>query len=139
MNNEYHSFIYVYIWYIKWTRGLWNPISFRYLNHDHILKKVEKLFCFRYMCSKFWNCFLKVLQEQLIKAERERILQEIKSGALTADTGKKLLKKIDEEVEESDDKIPPTLAKRLKNGHQTSTTTTTKYSKSSSKNQGGRK
>ena len=83
--------------------------------------------------------FLKVLQEQLIKAERERILQEIKSGAVTADTGKKLLKKIDEEVEESDDKIPPTLAKRLKTAHQTSTTTTTKYSKSSSKNQGGRK
>jgi hypothetical protein len=66
-------------------------------------------------------------------------LQEIKSGAVTADTGKILLKKIDEEVEESDDKIPPTVAKRLKNGHQTSTTATTKYSKSSSKNQGGRK
>ena len=106
------------------------------------------------MNAKLKNCFvldtcilnteivffqLKVLQEQLIKAERERILQEIKSGAVTADTGKKLLKKIDEEVEESDDEIPPTLAKRLKNSHQTSTTTTTKYSKSSSKNQGGRK
>ena len=81
---------------------------------------------------------LQVLQEQHIKAERERILQEIKSGAVTADTGKKLLKKIDEEVEESDDVLPPTLAKKLKAAHQTSPTTT-KYSKSTYKNQGGRK
>ena len=40
--------------------------------------------------------FLQVLQQQLIKAERERILQQIQSGAVTADTGKKMLRKIDE-------------------------------------------
>ena len=104
-----------------------------------ILKNLKNCFVLDTRILNFKSVFLKVLQEQLIKAERERILQEIKSGAVTADTGKKLLKKIDEEVEESDDEIPPTLAKRLKNSHQTSTTTTTKYSKSSSKNQGGRK
>ena len=123
----------------KMDKGTFDPNFFHIFKACSYQKKLKNGFVLDRCVLNSEIVSLKVLQEQLIKAERERILQEIKSGALTADTGKKLLKKIDEEVEESDDKIPPTLAKRLKNGHQTSTTTTTKYSKSSSKNQGGRK
>ena len=45
LNKEYHSFIYIYIWYIKWTRGLLNPISFRYSNlKNWKLKKLKSCF-----------------------------------------------------------------------------------------------
>ena len=59
---------------------------------------------------------VQVLQQQLIKAERERILQQIQSGDLAADTGRKMLRKIDDEGENDDDQegLSPALAKKLK-------------------------
>lgn len=51
---------------------------------------------------------MQVLQQQLIKAERERILQQIKSGALPSAEASHLLEELDE------DDISPALAKKLR-------------------------
>jgi len=57
----------------------------------------QPVVCKKGKCKPYDPTKDKVLQQQLIKAERERILQQIQSGAVTADTGKKMLRKIDEE------------------------------------------
>ena len=49
---------------------------------------------------------LQVLQQQLIKAERERILQQIQSGALPADTAVPVAQLLDEDGEIDDDELP---------------------------------
>ena len=54
---------------------------------------------------------LQVLQQQLIKAERERILQQIQSGALPADTAVPVAQLLDEDGEEIDDDELPKIRK----------------------------
>ena len=83
-----------------------------------------------------------MLQQQLIKAERERILQQIQSGDLAADTGRKMLRKIDDEGENDDDQegLSPALAKKLKGvAQQQHQKPTQKPKPTTSNNHGGRK
>jgi hypothetical protein len=58
-----------------------------------------------------------VLQQQLIKAERERILQQIQSGALPADTAIPVAKLFGDEDDLDEDEIPESVArKKLRRG-----------------------
>ena len=81
----------------------------------------------------------------MIKAERERILQQIQSGALPADTAIPPAKLLDDD-ELDDDELSNALAKRLKTARQiqpikTTTTNTAAKSKSAtaSTTTGGRR
>ena len=58
-----------------------------------------------------FRLLLQVLQQQLIKAERERILQQIQSGALPADTAVPVAQLLDEDGEEIDDDELPKIRK----------------------------
>ena len=73
-----------------------------------------------------------VLQQQLIKAERERILQQIQSGALPADTNVAQLLGVDSEDLDDDDLAEP-LRKKLKAAQQK------QQVKTKTANQGGRR
>ena len=58
-----------------------------------------------------FRLLLQVLQQQLIKAERERILQQIQSGAWPADTAVPVAQLLDEDGEEIDDDELPKIRK----------------------------
>ena len=50
--------------------------------------------CISLLLQNIFN--FQVLQQQLIKAERDRILQQIQSGALPAETAKQLAEELEE-------------------------------------------
>ena len=72
-----------------------------------------------------------MLQQQLIKAERDRILQQIQSGALPAETAKQLAEEL-EELEESG-----ALSRKMKSVPKPSTTPVS--SMKAAKSGGGRR
>jgi len=92
----------------------------------------KPVICKKGKCKPYDPTKDKVLQQQLIKAERERILQQIQSGALPADTAIPSAKLLDDD-ELDDDELSNALAKRLKIAQQiqpSKTTITTTKSKS---------
>lgn len=74
-----------------------------------------------------------VLQQQLIQAERERILQQIKSGALPSAEASHLLEELDE------DDISPALAKKLRSSAQQKQQSSSTKTASTTSTNGGRR